>query len=162
LRACVAGWLSESAGGGRWCDGRRRYGGNRYRDGRRRCDNRCNQDEGVSECHCSSPLGLIRLMHDLRAAIPQTSPLARAAFATIRDRLIKIGARVIEHIARIRIRWDRRSGDCISPFGLDPIENTGLRCARARRRLLNSSDVTCSSGFMAAFVCNNRGRNACF
>ena len=44
------------------------------------------------------------LMHGVRAAIPQTSPLATAEFATIRERLIKIGARVIEHIARIRIR----------------------------------------------------------
>jgi hypothetical protein len=43
------------------------------------------------------------LMHGVRAAIPRTSPLAKAEFATIRDRLIKIGARVIEHIARIRI-----------------------------------------------------------
>ena len=42
-------------------------------------------------------------MHGLRAAIPQTSPLAKAEFTTIRQRLIKIGARVIEHIARIRI-----------------------------------------------------------
>ena len=39
------------------------------------------------------------LMHGVRAAIPQTSPLAKAEFATIRERLIKIGARVIEHIA---------------------------------------------------------------
>jgi Transposase DDE domain group 1 len=44
------------------------------------------------------------LMHGIRAAIPQTSPLASAEFATIRERLIKIGARVIEHIARIRIQ----------------------------------------------------------
>ena len=43
------------------------------------------------------------LMHGVRAAIPKTSPLASAEFATIRARLIKIGARVIEHIARIRI-----------------------------------------------------------
>ena len=43
------------------------------------------------------------LMHGVRAAIPQTSPLAKAEFATIRERLIKIGARVIEHAARIRI-----------------------------------------------------------
>jgi hypothetical protein len=43
------------------------------------------------------------LMHGVRAAIPTTSPLANAEFATIRERLIKIGARVIEHIARIRI-----------------------------------------------------------
>ena len=44
------------------------------------------------------------LMHGVRATIPQTSPLATAEFATIRERLIKIGARVIEHIARIRIQ----------------------------------------------------------
>jgi hypothetical protein len=37
------------------------------------------------------------LMHGVRAAIP------RSEFATIRERLIKIGARVIEHIARIRV-----------------------------------------------------------
>jgi hypothetical protein len=43
------------------------------------------------------------LMHGVRAAIPRTSPLAGAEFATIRERLIKIGARVIEHIARIRV-----------------------------------------------------------
>jgi hypothetical protein len=44
------------------------------------------------------------LMHGVRAAIPQTSPLATAEFATVRHRLIKIGARVIEHIARIRVK----------------------------------------------------------
>ena len=44
------------------------------------------------------------LMHGVRAAIPKTDPLASAEFATIRDRLIKIGARVIEHIARIRVQ----------------------------------------------------------
>jgi hypothetical protein len=42
-------------------------------------------------------------MHGVRATIPQASPLATAEFATIRERLIKIGARVIEHIPRIRI-----------------------------------------------------------
>jgi hypothetical protein len=44
------------------------------------------------------------LMHGVRAAIPQTNPLAKCEFATFRQRLIKIGARVIEHIARIRIQ----------------------------------------------------------
>ena len=44
------------------------------------------------------------LMHGVRAAIPRTNPLASSEFATIRDRLIKIGARVIEHIARIRVQ----------------------------------------------------------
>jgi hypothetical protein len=44
------------------------------------------------------------LMHGVRAAIPSADPLATAEFATIRERLIKIGAQVIEHIARIRIQ----------------------------------------------------------
>jgi hypothetical protein len=43
------------------------------------------------------------LMHGVRAAIPQADPLAGAEFATIRERLFRIGARVIEHVARIRI-----------------------------------------------------------
>jgi len=43
------------------------------------------------------------LLWAVRSAIPEASPLAKAEFATIRERLIKIGARVIEHIARIRI-----------------------------------------------------------
>jgi hypothetical protein len=43
-------------------------------------------------------------MHGVRAAIPKTSPLANGEFATIRERLIKIGARAIEHIARIRVQ----------------------------------------------------------
>jgi hypothetical protein len=40
----------------------------------------------------------------VRDAIPQTDPLAKAEFATIRERLFKIGARIIEHAARIRIQ----------------------------------------------------------
>jgi hypothetical protein len=40
----------------------------------------------------------------VRVAIPQTDPLAKSEFATIRERLIKIGARIIEHAARIRIQ----------------------------------------------------------
>jgi DDE family transposase len=44
------------------------------------------------------------LMHGVRAAIPKASPLAKCEFATIRERLIKIGARVIEHLARIRVQ----------------------------------------------------------
>jgi hypothetical protein len=43
------------------------------------------------------------LMHAVRAAVPEPSPLARAEFVTIRQRLIKIAARVVEHAARIRI-----------------------------------------------------------
>jgi hypothetical protein len=44
------------------------------------------------------------LMHGVRAAIPSSSPLAKAEFATIRDRLFRIAARVAEHAARIRIQ----------------------------------------------------------
>jgi hypothetical protein len=43
------------------------------------------------------------LMYAVRSAIPDTNPLAKAEFVTIRERLLKIGARVIEHVARIRI-----------------------------------------------------------
>jgi hypothetical protein len=43
-------------------------------------------------------------MHGVRAAIPRTNPLANCKFATLRERLIRIGARVIEHTARIRIQ----------------------------------------------------------
>jgi hypothetical protein len=43
-------------------------------------------------------------LHGVRAAIPKTSPLASCEFTTIRERLIKIGAGVIEHIARIRVQ----------------------------------------------------------
>lgn len=44
------------------------------------------------------------LMHGVRAAIPRSNPLASCEFATLRARLIKIGARVIERLARIRIQ----------------------------------------------------------
>jgi hypothetical protein len=43
------------------------------------------------------------LMHGLRSRLSQTSPLARCEFNTLRLRLIKIGARVIEHATRIRV-----------------------------------------------------------
>ena len=45
------------------------------------------------------------LMLTLRDAIPRTAPLARAEFATLRLRLLKIGARVIEKATRIRIHF---------------------------------------------------------
>jgi len=48
--------------------------------------------------------GLMAGVAEVRAAIPPAHPLARAEFATIRERLIKIAARVIEHVARIRIQ----------------------------------------------------------
>jgi hypothetical protein len=43
-------------------------------------------------------------MRRARAAISKTCPLTSCEFATIRERLIKIGARVIEHLARIRVQ----------------------------------------------------------
>jgi hypothetical protein len=43
------------------------------------------------------------LMLAARDAIPQTEPLAKAEFATIREHLIKISARTTEHFARIRV-----------------------------------------------------------
>ncbi|MGA7453440.1 MAG: hypothetical protein WBW73_19885 [Rhodoplanes sp.] len=36
--------------------------------------------------------------------IPRSNPLAKCEFVTIRERLIKFGARVIEHLARIRVQ----------------------------------------------------------
>ncbi len=44
------------------------------------------------------------LMRGVQAAIPSSSPLAKAEFATLRDRLFRIAARVVEHAARIRIQ----------------------------------------------------------
>jgi DDE family transposase len=44
------------------------------------------------------------LLHTLRAAIPATSAWAVAEFATLRLRLIKIAARIVETAQRIRIR----------------------------------------------------------
>jgi hypothetical protein len=43
------------------------------------------------------------LMHAVRSAVPELHPLAMAEFVSIRERLLKIGARVIEHVARIRV-----------------------------------------------------------
>ena len=64
---------------------------------------------------CQSPLanqvrlvlhtGAYWLMLALRDAVPRTMPLARAEFATLRLRLLKIGARVVEKAARIRIHF---------------------------------------------------------
>ena len=45
------------------------------------------------------------LMLALRDAVPRRMPLARAEFATLRKSLLKIGARVVERAARIRIHF---------------------------------------------------------
>ena len=44
-------------------------------------------------------------MLTLRDAIPRAAPLARAQFATLRLRLLKIGTRVIEKATRVRIHF---------------------------------------------------------
>jgi hypothetical protein len=44
------------------------------------------------------------LMHTLRAAIPSGHALAKAEFNTLRPRLLKIAARIVEHGSRIRVR----------------------------------------------------------
>lgn len=44
------------------------------------------------------------LMLSLRDAVPIASPLAKAEFVTLRIRLLKIGARVVEKAARIRVQ----------------------------------------------------------
>jgi hypothetical protein len=43
------------------------------------------------------------LMHEVRAAIPATNALARCEFATLRQRLLKVGARVVEKLQRLRV-----------------------------------------------------------
>jgi hypothetical protein len=43
------------------------------------------------------------LMLTLRAAVPAASSLAKAEFATLRLRLLKLGARIVEKAARIRV-----------------------------------------------------------
>jgi hypothetical protein len=45
------------------------------------------------------------LMLIVRDAIPKTQPLDRAEFATIRLRLLKLGARVRETAARVRLAF---------------------------------------------------------
>jgi Transposase DDE domain group 1 len=71
------------------------------------------------------------LMHGVRTAI---NALARGEFATIRERLIKIGARVIEHIARIRVQLPTSCPEatlfrtrCARPHAVRPI-SCGAMC----------------------------------
>ncbi|MBB3957721.1 hypothetical protein GGR38_004696 [Novosphingobium sediminicola] len=45
------------------------------------------------------------LMWRLRQAIPKTTTLATAEFATLRLRLLKVAARVIETASRIRVAF---------------------------------------------------------
>src|SRR5260370_27738144 len=64
------------------------------------------------------------LMLAVRDAISHTDPLAKAEFATIRERLIKIGARVVEHLARIRIQLPT---SCPGDIGIPLNGNQGQR-----------------------------------
>ena len=57
------------------------------------------------------------LMLALRDAAPRRMPLAWAEFATLRARLLKIGARVVERAARIRIHFASACPDA-ALFGL--------------------------------------------
>ena len=43
------------------------------------------------------------LMLELRDAIPKTHPLAVAEFVTLREKLLKIGARIVETASRIKL-----------------------------------------------------------
>jgi hypothetical protein len=52
--------------------------------------------------HCET--AFCAIFARIHAAANKASPLAKCEFATIRERLIKIGARVIEHVARIRVQ----------------------------------------------------------
>lgn len=45
------------------------------------------------------------LLWSVRQAIPATSPLARAEFTTLQNRLVKLGARIVETATRIRIAF---------------------------------------------------------
>ena len=49
-------------------------------------------------------------MHTVRSAIPQGHALARAEFNTLRLRLLKIAARVVEYGSRIRVHLP---GSCV-------------------------------------------------
>jgi hypothetical protein len=44
-------------------------------------------------------------MLTLREAVPKTDHLSNAEFATLRLRLLKLGARVIETVSRIRLAF---------------------------------------------------------
>ena len=57
--------------------------------------------------------GAYWLMPTLRDAIPLAAPLARAKFATLRLRILKIGARVVEKASRIRIHFASACPDTV-------------------------------------------------
>jgi hypothetical protein len=83
-------------------------------------------------------------MHGVRTAI---KALTRGEFATIRERLIKIGARVIEHIARIRVQLPTSCPAatlfrtrCARPHAVRPI-SCGAMCPLSRHQGINPKCV---------------------
>jgi len=66
------------------------------------------------------------LLLTLRDAIPKLQPLARAEFKTLRLRLIKVAARVIETATRVRIAFAASCPDAEMFIGiarwLQPVE----------------------------------------
>jgi Transposase DDE domain group 1 len=60
------------------------------------------------------------LTHCVRSAITQTNPLARCEFATLRERLIRIRARVIEHNAHPEGALFRAVALGLVPSGPEP------------------------------------------
>jgi hypothetical protein len=83
------------------------------------------------------------LMHGVRAAIPRTSPLASAEFTTIRERLIKIGARA--HRAHSRRPADQLPGKrrCSGPR---PVSCGASRPKRAAGRGTSTPKLCTASG----------------
>ncbi len=102
------------------------------------------------------------LMHGVRAAIPQTSPLATAEFATIRERLIKIGARVIECRGAVPQRTAEKadqSQTCCTASSLTPIQ-TDRSPARDRRPDVQKRLAWCMIRVREGASCLNWKRGA--
>jgi len=77
------------------------------------------------------------LMLALRDAVPRRMPLAWSEFATIRRRLLKVGARVVEKAARICIHFASACPDAALsrrrpvPAAGGPVRNLGTLTAGA-------------------------------
>jgi Transposase DDE domain group 1 len=88
------------------------------------------------------------LMLSVRDAIPQTHPLAKAEFNTLRECLIKIGARVIEHLARVRVQLPQaaRRASCSAPSRLasrHPGSGGGIRPDEQGRSTRTRCTLSC-------------------
>ena len=80
------------------------------------------------------------LMLGLRDAIPVTNPLAKAEFTILRLRLLKVGARVIDKAARIRIHFASACLDAACsacwPDASPPQDREMRGCVRLRNERL--------------------------